>query len=81
MNYDFLKSKSPCILLNKNINFNKNGTESKMENHTHSFRETILVPQLKQESHIISKIVMSWSLREKKEGIFCTVYFVRSKFL
>ena len=30
-NYDVLKSKSPCILLNKNIQFNKNETESKME--------------------------------------------------
>ena len=39
-NYDVLKSKSPCILLNKNINSNKNETESKMENPTHSFRET-----------------------------------------
>ena len=45
-NYDVLKSKSPCILLNKNINFNKNETESKMENPTHSFRETNLVLQL-----------------------------------
>ena len=36
-------SKSPCILLNKNINFNKNETESNMENSTHSFRETDLV--------------------------------------
>ena len=25
--YDVLKSKSSCILLNKNINFNKNGME------------------------------------------------------
>ena len=32
-NYDVLKSKSPCFLLNKNINFNK------MENPTHSFSE------------------------------------------
>ena len=38
-NYDVFKSKSPCILLNKNIDFNKNETESKMENLTHSFRE------------------------------------------
>ena len=38
--------KRPCILLNKNINFNKNETESKMENPTHSFRETDLVLQL-----------------------------------
>ena len=39
-NYDVLNSKSPCILLSKNINFNKNETESKMENTTPSFRET-----------------------------------------
>ena len=45
-NYHVLKSYSPCILLNKNINFNKNETESKMENPTHSFRETNLVLQL-----------------------------------
>ena len=37
-NYDVLNSKSPCILLNKNINFNKNKMESKMENPTHNFR-------------------------------------------
>ena len=30
----------------QNINFNKNETESKMENPTHSFRETNLVFQL-----------------------------------
>ena len=34
--YDVVKSKSPGIFLNKNINFNKNETESKMENPTHS---------------------------------------------
>ena len=45
-NYDVLKSTSPCILLNKNINFNKNETESKMENLTHSFTEANLVLQL-----------------------------------
>ena len=42
-NYDVLKSKIPCILLNKNINFNKSKTESKMENPTHSFKEMNLV--------------------------------------
>ena len=46
MNYDVLESKSPSILLNKNINFNKNKTESKMENPTHSFREMNLVLQV-----------------------------------
>ena len=45
MNYNVLKSKSSCILLNKNKNFNKNETESKMENPTHDFRETSLVLQ------------------------------------
>ena len=30
-NYDVLMSESPCILLNKNINFNKNETELKLE--------------------------------------------------
>ena len=45
--YDVLKSNSPCVLLNKNKNFNKNITESKMENLTHSFRETDVVLQLK----------------------------------
>ena len=38
-NYDVLKSKSPYFLLSKNIKFNKNKTELKMENLTHSFRE------------------------------------------
>ena len=32
-------AKSPCILLNKNKNFNKNEIKSKMENPTPSFRE------------------------------------------
>ena len=44
--YDVLKSKSPCFLLNKTINFNKNETESKMENAVNDFRKTKLVLQL-----------------------------------
>ena len=48
--YDVLKSMSPCTLLNNNVNFNKNETESKMENSTHSFREKNLVLQLIYES-------------------------------
>ena len=35
--HDILKSKSPCILLNKNINFDKNETGLKMENPKHGF--------------------------------------------
>ena len=45
-NYDVLKSKSASSLLRSSINFNKNETKSKIENPTHSFRETNLVPQL-----------------------------------
>ena len=59
---------------------NKNKTEPKMENPTHSFRETNLVLQLKEESQIKSKTVISWSSREEKEGIFCTIYFAQRKF-
>ena len=48
-NYDVLKSKSPSTLLNKNINFNKNETESKIEKPTLGFRERNLVLQLIKE--------------------------------
>ena len=44
-NYDLLNSKSSCILFNESIYFNKNETESKMENPTHTFRKTNLVLQ------------------------------------
>ena len=44
--YDALNSKSSCILLNKNIKFNKSEAESEMGNPTHSLRETNLVLQL-----------------------------------
>ena len=61
------KEKSQCFLLNKNINFNKNEAESKMENSTHIFREMSLVLQFKQESQIKSKTVMSCSSQEQKK--------------
>ena len=41
-----LKSKGPCLLLNKNLSFDKKKTEPKMENSTHGFRETNHVLQL-----------------------------------
>ena len=44
--YDVLKSKTPCIVLSKNIKINKDETESKKENPTHSFTETNFVLQL-----------------------------------
>ena len=45
-NYHGYKSKSLCFLLSKNIKFNKNETESKIENPTHSFRDMHYVLQL-----------------------------------
>ena len=45
-NSDVLNSKSPSILLSKNINFNKNETKSKMENPTHNFREMKFARQM-----------------------------------
>ena len=47
-----------------------------MENPTHSFSETSLVLHFIWESQIKNKAVLSWSSRKKKEGTFCTVYFV-----
>ena len=68
----FKKAKSPCILLNKNINFNKNETESKMENPIHSFRETN-VQTLYFSSYKDRKLkVKLWwvGARERKRGHF-----------
>ena len=68
---------SPCILLNKNIDFNKNKKKSKMENLTHIFREKNFVLQLIKEWQIKSKTVVSWNLRKREKCIFCTVCFVQ----
>ena len=79
-NYCVLKSRNLWFSLNKNIKFDKNEKDSKMENPTHGFRDTNPILQLIWESQIKSKTVVSWSSQTKKEGIFCTVYFVRRKF-
>ena len=79
-NYDVLNSKSPCILLNENINFNKNKTESKMENPKHRFRYTNLALQLIKESQIKSKTVMSWSSGRKKRRFFVPFIFTEERF-
>ena len=79
-NYDVLKSKSPYFLLNKNIKFNKNETELKMENPTHSFREMNHVLQLVQELRIKRKGVMTWRSRKKKECTFVKPLFYAKEF-
>ena len=80
-NYDVLKSKSPYILLNKNINFNKNETESKMENPKHSFRETNLVLQLIIKNCKL-KVKLWWagSRERKKRAFFVPLILSRGNF-
>ena len=75
--YDLLKTKSPCILLNKNINFNKNETELKMEYRTHSLETQTLC--FSSYKNLRLKVKLWWvaAHKRKKEGIFCIVYFVR----
>ena len=81
-NYEVLKSKSPCILINKNINFNKNEPESKMENTPLTVLER---PTLRFSSYKNRKLKakLSWvgARERKKEGIFCSVYFALRKFV
>ena len=73
------KSKSPYFLLNENINFGKNKTESKMENLTHSFRETNLCFSLHKNHEL--KVKLWWvGARERKEMHFCNAYFVQRNF-
>ena len=72
-NYDILKPKSPCILLNKNINFNKNETKSKLENNTRSFIETNLLLKLIYESQIKSK-----TMKSSRPEVFCAKGILRN---
>ena len=71
-NYDVLKLNDPCILLNKEIRFNKNETESKLEK-PQSFKET-------KESQIKSKTMMSWNSRKKQKDVFCTIFLLEGTF-
>ena len=67
-NYDVFKSKSPCIMLNKNINFNKNKTESRMENPTHRVLERRTLCSYKNRR---SKVKLWWvGARERKKRTF-----------
>ena len=74
-NYYLLKLKSPCILLSKNINFNKNKME--LREMRHGFREMNLKVQLTSESQTESK---TDELELATEKFFCTGYFVWRKF-
>ena len=79
--YDVSKSKSPCFLVNKNINFSKSEMESKMQYPTHSASKTSLVCFSAYKNRKL-KVTPGWvGARERKKGNFCTVYIVRWYFL
>ena len=67
-NHDVLKSKSPRILLNKNINFNKNETKWKMENPTVLERRTLCFSSCKNRK---LKVKLWWvGARERNKRAF-----------
>ena len=67
--YDVLKSNRPCILLNKNINFNEDEKESKMENlHTVLGWRTLYFSSYKNRK---IKVKLWWvGARERKQRTF-----------
>ena len=67
-----------CFLLNKDINFNKIETESKMENPTILERQSLCFSSYKNRK---LKLKLWWvgARKRKKKEFFCTVYFVRRK--
>ena len=71
-NYDVLKLKSPCILLNKNINFVKNEMESKMENPTHNFGEANLAIYSYKNCKLKVKLWWIGARKRKKRTFFVT---------
>ena len=68
--HDVLKSKSACILLNKNIKTKRN-RKIKIS-HTVLERRTLSFSSYKNRKLKVK--LMSWSLRKKKEGI---IFFQR----
>ena len=81
-NYDVLKSKSPCFFSNKDINFNKIETESRIANPTHISKMWNLC--LSSNKNCESIVKLRWvGARKKKiiffetcilsEGIFCSI--------
>ena len=79
-NWDVLKSKSPCILLNKNINFTKNESESKIENPTHSFKGRICCFSAYKNCKLKVKLWWVGAHERKKRAFFVPFYFIRRIF-
>ena len=71
-NYGVWNPKSPCILLNKNINVNKNETEPKTENPSYSFRQTNLCFNSRRNQRTKIKVRLWWcgAYKRKKRAFF-----------
>ena len=80
-NYDVLKSKSSCILLNKNINFNKIETESKKENPIHSLKETNVRFVSYKDRKFKVKLWQVWSCETKNRAFFVPFILSEKNFL
>ena len=74
-NHDVLKSKSRIMhFLNKNINFNKNETESKMENlHTVSEKQTLCLSWFKNR-RLKLKLWWDGAWKYKKGQFLCRLF-------
>ena len=76
LSFFFLKGimtlKSPCFLLNKNINFNKNETKSKMENATH--RWTLCFSSYK--NYELKAKLWSVAARKRKYSAFFVTFIL-----
>ena len=73
---------SRCFLLNKYMNFDKNETESKIENPPHTFRDTNLVLNSLYKSPKL-KVKLWWlgvSSRKKKSAFLVTFIFSAGRF-
>ena len=67
-NYEVLKSKDPCILLNRDIKLKRN---RKFKIPYTVLERRSLCFSSNKNSKSKSKTMMSWSSRKKKEDIFC----------
>ena len=78
-----LKSKSPCILLNKmiNINFNKNDMESKTENPQTVLEKRTLRFSSYKNLKLKGKTIMSWSSRKRRGNFLYRLFCTKGNFL
>ena len=75
--FDVLKSKSSCFLLNKNLNFNKNETELKMENPTHTLERRTL--RFSSYENRKLKVKLWWVRAHKQSAFFVTFILSEGK--